>query len=164
MKYVTIINDQKFEVEINNDGKVFVNGEERTVDFLALDENLYSIVANDESYEIVVEENDGETQVLMRGHLYNGKVLDERALLMASRSGGLGDDSGEISIRAPMPGLVVAVSVEEGQEVEKGQTVIILESMKMQNELKAPREGTVHRISVSEGESVEQKKVLVTLV
>lgn len=164
MKYVTIINDQKFEVEITNAGKVFINGNERAVDFLALDEHLYSIVANDESYEIVVEESDGEIQVLMRGHLYNGKVFDERALLMASRSGGFDDNSGEISIRAPMPGLVVAVPVEEGQEVTKGQTVVILESMKMQNELKAPREGTVHRISVSAGDSVEQKKVLITIV
>ncbi len=164
MKYVTIINDQKFEIEIDNNGRVFLNGKERAVDFLPLDENLYSIVANNESYEIVVEERDGETQVLMRGKLYSGKVMDERALLMASRAGGLGEDTGEISIRAPMPGLVVAVPVEEGQEVKKGQTVVILESMKMQNELKAPRDGTVHRIGVTAGQSVEQKKVLITIV
>ena len=164
MKYVTILNDQKFEIEITTDGKVIVNGNERNVDFLSLADNLYSIIMNDESYEIVVDEVDGEHQVLMRGQLYNGRVLDERALLMASRSGGLDDGSGEVSIKAPMPGLIVAVPVEEGQEVTKGSTVVILESMKMQNELKAPRDGVIQRISVEEGQSVEQKKVLVTLI
>ena len=62
------------------------------------------------------------------------------------------------------PGLVLAIPIEEGQEVVAGQTVIILESMKMQNELKAPRDGTVARISAQVGASVEQGKLLVTIV
>ena len=64
---------------------------------------------------------------------------------------------------APMPGLVVAVPVEEGQEVQKGEDLIILESMKMQNELKAPRDGTISRIRVGPGDSVDQNQVLLTL-
>ncbi len=164
MKYLTIINDQKFEVEIQADGTVLVNGEPRDVDFLALGESLYSVIMQHASYETVVEDRDGEIEVLLRGRLYSGKVLDERQQLMASRGGGLESDSGEVVIRAPMPGLIVAIPVEEGQEVEKGQTVVILESMKMQNELKAPRAGVVQRISVEAGESVEQKKALVTIV
>jgi biotin carboxyl carrier protein len=55
------------------------------------------------------------------------------------------------------------VTVEEGHEVTRGQTVVILESMKMQNELKAPRDGVVQRISVKSGETVEQNKILITL-
>jgi len=58
---------------------------------------------------------------------------------------------------------VVAVSVEEGQEIQKGQVVMILESMKMQNELKAPRSGKVGRIQVKPGETVEQRQVLLTI-
>ena len=63
-----------------------------------------------------------------------------------------------------MPGLVVAVPVEENQAVEKGQVLLILESMKMQNELRAPRAGKVGRIRVKPGESVEQRQVLLTVV
>ena len=62
-----------------------------------------------------------------------------------------------------MPGLVVAILIEEGQEVKKGQVMLILESMKMQNELKAPRDGIMGRIRIKAGESVEQKQTLLSL-
>jgi biotin carboxyl carrier protein len=62
-----------------------------------------------------------------------------------------------------MPGTIVKVPVEPGQEVKKGQTLVILESMKMENELKAPRDGVVGRVEVKAGQSVEQNKVLVTV-
>lgn len=164
MKYITTINDKQFEIEIGNDGRVLVNGEPREVDFLPLEASLYSIIMNNQSLQVVVGEGDGMYDLMIRGRRYEGKVLDERAQLMLMR-GGLGEsDSGEITIRSPMPGLVVAIPVTEGEEIVKGQTVIILESMKMQNELKSPRDGTVQRISVVPGESVEQKKILITIV
>jgi biotin carboxyl carrier protein len=62
-----------------------------------------------------------------------------------------------------MPGLVVAVVVNEGQEVKKGQVLLILESMKMQNELKSPRDGVVGRVRVNAGESVEQRQTLLSV-
>jgi len=163
MKYVTYINEKKFEIEIQNDGTLLVNGVQRDVDFLTLDESLFSVLMNNKSYEIVIDETDGQYDVLIQGRLYTGQVLDERAQLLASRRGGLGVESGELSIKSPMPGLIVAIPVSEGQEVKKGQTVIVLESMKMQNELKAPRDGVVQRISVTVGATVEQKKLLITL-
>jgi biotin carboxyl carrier protein len=63
-----------------------------------------------------------------------------------------------------MPGLVVAVSVSEGQQVEKGQVLVILESMKMQNELKSPHAGKVERIKVNAGETVEQRQLLLSVI
>lgn len=163
MKYVTTINDKKFEVEIQNDGTVLVNGEVRQVDFLPLGPSLYSLLMETLSYEVVIEERDNVVEVLLRGRMFTGKVLDERSQLMAARRGGIIPDSGEISIKAPMPGLIVLVPVAEGQQVTAGQTVVILESMKMQNELKTPRDGTVQRVSVEAGQRVEQNKVLVTI-
>jgi biotin carboxyl carrier protein len=62
-----------------------------------------------------------------------------------------------------MPGLIVAVPVQEGQEIEEGELLVVLESMKMQNELKAPRAGIVARVRVSQGDSVEQNQVMLTL-
>jgi biotin carboxyl carrier protein len=163
MKYVTIINDTRFEIEIEKDGSLKVNGEPREVDFLALGPALYSILMDRGSYELVIEEREGAYEVLMQGRLYTGQVLDERAQLLATRRGGLGVESGELSIKSPMPGLIVAIPVTEGQEVKKGQTLVVLESMKMQNELKTPRDGIVQRISVAPGQSVEQNKLLITL-
>jgi biotin carboxyl carrier protein len=63
-----------------------------------------------------------------------------------------------------MPGLVVAIPVEEGQPVKKGQVLLILESMKMQNELKSPRDGTIGRVRVKPGETVEQKQTLLSVM
>jgi biotin carboxyl carrier protein len=72
-------------------------------------------------------------------------------------------EGSEFNLKAPMPGLVVTVSVDEGQEVKKGDVLLILESMKMQNELKAPRDGVISRVKVKAGESVEQKQALLTV-
>ncbi len=163
MKYITTINDKTFEVDIDKDGGVTVNGEPRAVDFLALGGTLYSLIMNDQSIAAVIDEQHGSYEVEIGGRMYEANVLDERSQLMLARTGAGADDSGEISMKSPMPGLIVAVVVEEGQEIEAGQTVVILESMKMQNELKAPRKGIVARIHVSVGQSVEQKKILVTI-
>jgi biotin carboxyl carrier protein len=164
MKYQTIVNGQTFEIEINEDGQILVNGEARAIDFRVLREGeLYSLLLDHDSFEAVVEEREDGYHVLMTGDLYEVQVTDERSRRLASAFMAFGDTAGEVVIRAPMPGMIVRVPVVEGQAVAKGETLVILESMKMENELKAPRDGTVHRISVRPGDNVEQNKVLVTL-
>ncbi|MBI5960925.1 MAG: biotin/lipoyl-binding protein [Chloroflexi bacterium] len=164
MKYQTIVNGQTFEIDINEDGRLMVNGEERAIDFRALRKGeLFSLLLDHQSVEAVVEERDGQYYVLISGDMYEVKVTDERSRRLASAFMSFGDASGEVPIRAPMPGMIVRVPVTEGQAVLKGETVVILESMKMENELKAPRDGTVHHVYVSAGSSVEQNKVLVTI-
>jgi biotin carboxyl carrier protein len=163
VKYITTINDKKFEIEIDKDGGVLVNGQKRDVDIRQLNATLYSVIMGSTSQEVLVDEREGQVEVYVGGRLYSGTVLDERAQVLAQRRSGAAMESGELSIKSPMPGLIVAVPVVEGQEVKKGQTVLILESMKMQNELKCPRDGVVHRISVEPKQSVEQGKVLITI-
>ena len=161
MKYITVIGDKQFEIEIGNEGQVTVNGEPRHVDFLNLGPGLYSMITDNHSFQVVVEGESGHYDVLMNGHLYETQVLDERALLMAQRRGGLAGGSGEIN--SPMPGLIVGVLVEAGQSVEAGQTVVILESMKMQNELKTPIAGVVESIVCQVGQTVEKSARLVVV-
>lgn len=164
MKYQATVNGRTFEVEINEDGRVLIDNEPRSIDFCELREGeLYSLLVDHLSYEAVVEERDDLYHVLMAGDLYEVKVTDERSRRLASAFMAFGDVSGEVAIRAPMPGLIVRVPVVEGQAIAKGDTVILLESMKMENELKAPRDGTIHRVSVKAGDSVEQNKVLITI-
>jgi len=124
---------------------------------------MYSLLLDHLSFEAVVEERDDLYHVLMAGDLYEVEVTDERSRRLASAFMAFGDSGGEISIRAPMPGLIGRVPVVEGQAVSKGETLVILESMKMENELKSPRDGIVHRVCVAAGENVEQNKVLVTI-
>ena len=98
---------------------------------------------------------------MMRGRLFEAQVLDERAMLLMQRRGGLTTSSGEV--QAPMPGLIVAVVAEVGGVVAKGDTVIILESMKMQNELKSPIDGIVRAIHAEAGQAVDKNDLLVEI-
>ena len=82
---------------------------------------------------------------------------------LAGAAKGFAPPSGEISIRAPMPGLVVAIPVKLGQKIEKGDVLVVLESMKMENELKAPRAGIVSQVRVQSGQGVEQHQTLVSI-
>ncbi|MCY3831970.1 MAG: acetyl-CoA carboxylase biotin carboxyl carrier protein subunit [Chloroflexi bacterium] len=159
MKYVTIINEQRYEIEIDNDGSVTINGELRDVDFLNLGGSLFSVITENKSLEAVIDDDEGKIAVMMSGRLFETQVLDERAMLLMQRRGGGSVGSGEV--HAPMPGLVVAVSVEHDQPVAKGDTVVILESMKMQNELKSPIDGVVRAIHAEPGQAVDKNDLLV---
>jgi pyruvate carboxylase subunit B len=161
MKYVKVVGNQQYEIEIDGDGELTVNGEKREVDFLTLGPSLYSLITDNMSLQVVVEDADNHYDVLMKGHLYEIQVLDERALLMAQRRGGLGVSSGEV--HAPMPGLIVAVPVTVGQAVEAGQTLVILESMKMQNELKSPSSGIVETVRCEAGQTVDKNTLLIVI-
>jgi biotin carboxyl carrier protein len=164
MKYITTINDKEFLVEVLDDHHVSINGKTYQVDFEAVSgQPVYSLILDGKSHEAYVREGDDAWQVLLRGRLYPAKVEDEREKRLRAAAGGGVAEGGEYHLKAPMPGLVVAIPVEEGQEIKKGQVLLILESMKMQNELKSPRDGIVNRIKVKAGESVEQKQALLSV-
>lgn len=164
MKYIATVEDQVFEIEINSDRELVINGHRLTVDFESTDDQpVYSLILNGRSYEAYVYPTETAMQVLLVGRLYPVEVEDERTRRLRQATRGPAAQKGEIQLRAPMPGLVVAVPVSEGQAVASGQDLIILESMKMQNELKAPREGVIARLRVRPGDRVEQNQVLLVL-
>jgi biotin carboxyl carrier protein len=165
MKYITTIDDQEFEVEVIDSRKVSVNGKVYEVDFEPVSgQPVFSLLVNGGSFQSHIYESDeNEIQVLLRGTLYSAVVEDEREKRLRAAAGGGAADSGEYILKSPMPGLIVQVPVNEGQEVAEGDVLVILESMKMQNELKAPRDGKITRVMVKESDSVEQKQTLVSL-
>lgn len=163
MKYVTAIGERQYTIEINRDDQITIDGVPHPIDLRAIDEATFSLIIDQASHEALVEASNGEIHVLLRGRLYAARVEDERASRLSRSAGGLHAGSGEVTLKAPMPGLIVAVAVTEGQAVTKGQTVVVLESMKMENELKAPRDGTITAIKVSPRQSVEQHQPLVVL-
>ena len=165
MKYIATVEDRQFMVEIIDEKHVSVDGKVYEVDFESVSgQPVYSLIVDGKSHEGYVAQADDNWQVLLRGRLFPITVEDEREKRLRSAAGGGVAETGEFHLRAPMPGLVVAIPVEEGQSIQKGQVLLILESMKMQNELKAPRDGTVGRIRVKPGETVEQKQTLLSLL
>jgi len=165
MKYITTVGEKQFLVEIIDDRHVSVDGKVYEVDFESVSgQPVYSLIVDGKSHESYVAQVDDIWQVLMRGRLYPVTVEDEREKRLRAAAGGGVAETGEFHLKAPMPGLVVTIPVVEGQEVKKGQVLLILESMKMQNELKSPRDGKVNRIKVKAGETVEQRQTLLSVM
>jgi biotin carboxyl carrier protein len=161
MKYTVFIKERQFEVEIQQDGSVLVNGHRHEVDILELGNSLFSIIQDTRSMELAIDDHQNSYEILLEGRLYEAQVLDQRAMLMLNRKGGAKLGSGEVN--APMPGLIVDVLVKVGDTVSEGDTLVILESMKMQNELKAPRPGKIQTVHCKAGNTVDKGSLLVII-
>lgn len=164
MKYVTTHENREILIEILDEHHVVVDGVTYEVDFESVSgEPVHSLLVNSRSYEANVYPSEDGWQVLLRGALYSFRVEDEREKRLRTSIGGRLGEHREYHLKSPMPGLVVSVPVEDGQMVSIGEVLVILESMKMQNELKSPRNGTVARVRVKVGDSVEQRETLLSV-
>jgi biotin carboxyl carrier protein len=182
MTYISTVNQRSYTINLNKQLKpmsISLNGVNYTLDWrqiaiLAADSNRegaqggrYSLLIGGKSYEIFARrlaqsgEKDRQTyEILLAGQRFEVTVEDEhtRILTGLTRSGG---SSGAAKIQAPMPGLVVNILSEVGAHVEQGQAVIVLEAMKMENDLVSPIAGTIKEIKVSKGQTVDLGAVLV---
>ncbi len=161
MKYFAVVGDRQYEVEIDGD-EIFVDGDRVEVDLQQIAEpELYSILYDGHSYELVVEATRYNYTVLIRGDQYQIMVEDERTrrLNASRRQNELPD--GEFAIKAPIPGLVVKLLVADGDTVEANQPLLILEAMKMENEIRSPRACTIKKVEIAAGQRVEQNAVMI---
>ena len=164
MKYITTIDDVDYEVEILNDHQVSLNDEVYEINFEEISSDMiYSIIVDGKSYEVNISGDKNEWYVFIRGTMYKAEVIDEREKRLREASGELALSSGEYTLVAPMPGMVVKVSVKVGKKVDKGDVLVILESMKMQNELRSPHKGTIIEVNVQKGDRVEKREPMVVL-
>lgn len=143
---------------------VQINGKSYEVDFSAADGSLLSLLVMGRSYEAdVVEEAEGVLTVRVEGETYRIEYQEEgRRPRRGAGLTGYGAGGRQV-ITAPMPGKVVALLVSPAQEVTAGQGVIVIEAMKMENELKASRPGVIKEIKVQEGSAVSGGDVLMVI-
>jgi biotin carboxyl carrier protein len=145
------------------------SGEQLRVDLasvhsnVATGEGLYSLLVDDRSYQFYVEKADEGYRVLIWRHRFAVRVLTEREWRLQKVAPKQGAHSGALVINAPMPGLVKAIPIEEGSDVASGARLVVLEAMKMENDIVAPRAGRVRQVHVQPGTVVEGGKPLVTL-
>ncbi|HET6446350.1 MAG TPA: biotin/lipoyl-containing protein [candidate division Zixibacteria bacterium] len=165
MKYITTVNGDKYEIDIDQEDRITVDSKtyKTDVQFLS-DSGVLSLLLNNHSVEAIVEQREDSWEVLIHGELYTVLVQDERAFRLAKERGSSFEVSGDAIIKSPMPGLIIDILVDVGQSVEKGEKIVVLESMKMENELRSPRDGVVSHIYVSPGAGVEKGQALVTIV
>jgi len=146
-------------------GRYSVRLGDRTVevDLLAAGNSLYSLLIDGRSYEVDVLPGEEALTVLVRGEPYYIKVQDERTARLRAATGKGRAQSGRRTVASPMPGKVVRHLVRVGDAVEAGQGVIVVEAMKMENELRAPAAGTVREIRAAEGAVVAGGAPLVVI-
>jgi biotin carboxyl carrier protein len=167
MKLQVEIGNDKHEIELHEDGgvvKAIIDGEEFAAEVSQPEPGLFLIKRGGNIFEAFVHPDtriDGPKKVSINGRDHEIKLIDPRRL----RGYGSNADHGEglAEIRTAMPGRVVRVLVEADSEVEKGDGVLVVEAMKMQNELKSPKNGRVKYIRVAEGDTVAAGDVLATI-
>lgn len=164
MKYIATIGDKAYTISIDGQDTVTIDGKPVPMDMMAsTDGTLHSLLIDGRSHAVRLQATEDCYRVQIGGELFEVQVADERTHRLAGVKSALGGGSGEVVIKAPMPGVIVETSVAVGDTVTKGQTLVVLESMKMHNEFKAPKDGTVHAIRVSKGDKVEKNTVMLTL-
>ncbi len=165
MYHVKVNQQNTYDVNVEANA-ITLNNEQKDISFAALSENKYHVLMNNKSYnvEIISINTELKTASLkVNNRVYECEIKDQFDDLLKS----LGLDNLNTKklneIKAPMPGLVLKVLVEEGQEFKKGDNLLVLEAMKMENILKAPADGKVKSIKIKSGDKVEKNEILLSL-
>ena len=184
MPYSSTVNEQAYRIETGENElqrEVSIEGTVHPINWsfiapLATDAQAhthtggrYSLLIGGKSYEVFAQriempdEQGSQTyEIHFGGQRFEVRVEDEREKTLAGAAQAA-QDSGEARVRAPMPGLVIGIPLEVGSHVRREQTVIVLEAMKMENDLASPKTGVIKEIKVSKGQTVNQGDVLVVI-
>ena len=162
MKYTAIIDGKNIELELTRtDARTVdaeIGGQKYVLNLEQVEPGVYWLDWQNRSMEIIVSPNGEDYLVSVDGHRFEVEIVDTRnALRKAAQHG----HAGVVELRAPMPGKVVKVLVSEGVEVETNQGLLVIEAMKMQNEVRAPKKGIVRKIGVAEMAAVNAGDLLV---
>jgi biotin carboxyl carrier protein len=160
MLYEITINGKNYRLDLNRaDGRwsCRFDGRDFEIDAVLIRPDVLSLRIGDLAYEVKSERVTNNLHLWVGSRGFAVEVRDPRSLRGRTRAG---DDHGPRKITAPMPGKVVRLLIREGDEVELGRGVAVVEAMKMQNEIKSPKKGTIQRILVSEGAAVNAGDVL----
>jgi biotin carboxyl carrier protein len=165
MKYFVVCGDHEVQVEIQEhlgQRQVRVNGEPFEISYSEIDSLGQVAVQKDgETYALSMEGNTEHVRVTLAGHVYALTLEDERE--RAAHAAVRAADRGRGPLRAVMPGFVKELLVSAGETVEVGTPLLVLEAMKMQNEISAPASGVVQSIAVVPGQAVKAGDVFLTL-
>lgn len=160
--------DQATSFDINSEqGKYVINGLPFNGDIAVISENRYHIIWQNKSYNVEILERDASSKtfrLLINGVEINSSTKDELDILLAGMGFENNVDTKINNAIAPMPGLIQSVAVKVGDKVEKGDTLLVLVAMKMENIIKSTGSGEVKSINASAGEIVEKNQVLMEFI
>lgn len=157
--------DKLFKTEFISEDTLSVDGKSYQIKLIRdLGNNVKTYSINNKIVTIQSEENeDGDFRILYDNFEYEPQIKTETHALLEKFMKSTGSGASDNVIKAPMPGLVVKIDTEVGAEVQKGDKLIIIEAMKMENALASPISGKVKNIKAKEGDAVEKNTVLIEL-
>lgn len=158
-----IVNKTDFEVSRDGDNWL-VNGSPIDWDLVKVSDKYFHIIHQHKSYraEVVKADFSAKTFVLkINGRNYPVTIKDKFELLLEKMGMNVAASNKILSIKAPMPGLIIDLKVKVGDEVKTGEPLLVLEAMKMENIIKSPGDGTVKSVKIEKGNSVEKGQVLI---
>jgi len=161
MLYEILIDGKTHKLDLTRDGENWlcrVDGDAIEANALVTRPDVLSIVIAGRAYEVKRERTPSDTHLWVKNSRFAVEVRDPRSL--RSRRAKAGSTEGPQKIAAPMPGKIVRIVAPAGAAVEVGQGIIVVEAMKMQNEMKSPKAGTVKQILVNEGATVNAGDIL----
>ena len=167
--YQITIQNQTFEAKAQKKGATIFDNNNNEInidwDLQKIDAHNFSIIYQNQSYNIEIIKNDLENKMLVlkiNGNRYELQTKTELDLLLQK----MGMDKANVTqikdVKAPMPGLIREIKTQIGQQIQKGDAILILEAMKMENILKSPTDGIVKAIKVKQGDNVEKNQILVS--
>jgi len=154
---VNILQVEETSLKAEVDGKIY------NLDFKRIEQGTYSFLLNGRNIEMEVSGTGSKKfEIINEQNRYEAEIVDAEAKYLKNRTqGDLPDDEG--TILSPMPGKVVKIMVKEGQEVKKGDTVIIISAMKMESEYKAKKNGVIKKILIEEEATIDGNQTLIII-
>jgi len=156
----------KIDILNRNGNKVLldIDGHKYDVDIVMVEQGVYSIVYNVHSYNVELIEGETSKKYIVNtfAKTFNVEIVDAESKYISSRKKGM-DAEEENTVVSPMPGKVVKIPVKAGEQVSAGQTLVVVEAMKMQSEFKASHDKTVLEILVKEGDTVDAHQLMMKL-
>ncbi len=158
--YRARVGEHAFDIA-SRDGRLLLDGEPVACAFERLSEGSYALLVEGRSYPVVIEETpEGRLRVTLAGRLLEVQLQDERSLLLERFGLNETSTAAQREVRAPMPGLVLRVMAEPGRAVHTGEGLLVLEAMKMENELRAQTDAVVKAVHVAPGDAVGKNALL----
>lgn len=163
-EFIVTIDNKKYSINTNHSNRVIVDKKECALDISQLSEHTFNVKIDNNVYHITSSKLDSNKySFLIDGHYFESEVrtkLEEEAANLLNNKNSA---SGRRQIKSPMPGLILRINKNVGDTVQEGEPLILLEAMKMENEIRSPSSGKISEILIKEGKSVEKNQIILVI-